>query len=602
MDYIKEIAALIRLDGAEDSEIQAALTPAAESAFGDYSLPCFKFSRALRKSPAEIASSLKNSLSDLPAFIEKAEAAGGYLNFTLDRAFFVKDTLEEIFEKGADFGASDEGRGKTVCIDFSSINIAKPFHIGHLGTTVIGAALYRVFKKLGYNVVGINHLGDFGTQFGKLIVAYKLWGDKSDIERRGLRALVDIYVRFHKEEESDPKLTDEAREWFLKIERGDAEAVGLFNFFKSITLEEVKKTYVTLGVHFDSYAGESFYNDKMRPVIDELKEKNLLKISGGASIVDLSEYGMPPCLILRSDGASLYATRDLATIFYRKKTYNFDKCLYVVAYQQNLHFKQVFKVVELMGYGFHKDLIHVAYGMVSLEEGAMSTRKGNMVYLSDVLDKASEKAYNIISEKSPGLKDKKEVAEAVGVGAVIFSALINNRIKDNVFSYEKILNFDGETGPYLQYTYARCNSISEKAGIDICYSKNRGIEAREILENNSEKSGIEACKISENESEKSGEKYGIEASYLTDDAAYGLVKILRRYPEVLKAAKDNYEPSYVTRYLIDTAQAFNRFYIADRVLDADKGLRAARAALTKSVMSVLKNGFEIIGIKPVDHM
>ncbi|MDR3263512.1 MAG: arginine--tRNA ligase [Clostridiales bacterium] len=563
MDYIKEIAEFIKIDGVEQGEIIAAVVPAAESAFGDYSLPCFKFSKVLKKSPNLIAAELKESLSaSKPDFIEKIDAVGGYLNFTLDRMLFVKATLTDIIARGADYGSSDEGSGKTVCIDFSSINIAKPFHIGHLGTTVIGAALYRIFKKLGYNVVGINHLGDFGTQFGKLIVAYKLWGDKTDIEKNGLKSLVDIYVRFHKEEEDKPELTARAREWFLRIEKGDAEATELFNFFKAITMKEVDKTYERLGVHFDSYAGESFYNDKMQPVIDELKAKNLLEISDGASIVDLSPYDMPPCLILRSDGASLYATRDLATIFYRKKTYDFDKCLYVVAYQQNLHFKQVFKVIELLGHEYYKDLIHVAYGMVSLEEGAMSTRKGNMVYLSDVLDKASEKSLAIIGEKSPDLKNPRETAEAVGVGAVIFGALINNRIKDNVFSYEKILNFDGETGPYLQYTYARCNSILEKAG-------------------------------------KIGDA---DMSSIAGDEAYELVKLLKRYPEVLKSAKENYEPSFVTRYLIDTAQAYNKFYFEYRILNEKQEVKNARVMLTKAAAGILKDGFGIIGIKAVEHM
>jgi arginyl-tRNA synthetase len=441
-----------------------------------------------------------------------------------------------------------------------------------LGTTVIGAALYRIYKKLGYDTVGINHLGDFGTQFGKLIAAYKLWGKKEAIEKDGLKALVDIYVRFHKEEENNPKLTTEAREWFLKIEKGDAEALRLFNFFKDITMKEVEKTYVRLGVSFDSYAGESFYNDKMQPVIDELREKKLLKISDGAAIVDLSEYDMPPCLILRSDGASLYATRDLATILYRKKTYDFYKCLYVVAYQQNLHFKQVFKVIELMGREYYKDLVHVAYGMVSLEDGAMSTRKGNMVYLSDVLDKAKEKSLKIIREKSPDLESPEETAEAVGVGAVIFGALINNRIKDNVFSYDKILNFDGETGPYLQYTYARCVSIVEKAG-------NPPSRFEEECGTNS-----------------------LDLFSVTGDEAYELVKLMAKYPEVIKNAKEYYEPSYVTRFLVDTAQSFNRFYIANRILDENPRVRAVRVYLTKAVMEVMKNGFELIGIKTVNHM
>ncbi|MDR1940199.1 MAG: arginine--tRNA ligase [Clostridiales bacterium] len=581
MNYINEIAKLIKIQGVEPCDIESSLTTAADSSFGDYSLPCFKFSKALRQAPNAIAARIADGIeSAKPDFLESVEAVGGYVNFSLDKKLFSTLTLGEIFQRAGEYGNSDEGAGKTVCIDFSSINIAKPFHIGHLGTTVIGAALYRIFKKLGYNAVGINHLGDFGTQFGKLIVAYKLWGDADDIKKRGLKALVDIYVRFHKEEEQDAGLTARAREWFLKIERGQEEAVALFNFFKEVTMKEVEQTYRRLGVTFDSYAGESFYNDKMQPVIDELKQKDLLKLSDGASIVDLSRFDMPPCLILRSDGASLYATRDLATIFYRKKTYDFDKCLYVVAYQQNLHFKQVFKVIELLGYEYHKDLIHVAYGMVSLEDGAMATRKGNMVYLSDVLDRAAQKSLAIIREKSPDLKDAEAVAEAVGVSAVIFSALINNRIKDNVFTYEKILNFDGETGPYLQYTCARCHSIIEKA---------LGAFAADGSQAALYPSLAEALKSA-------------DADALTAPDAYEVIKLLGKYPDVIRAAKENYEPSLVTRHLIDIAQSYNKFYFDNRILDERSGVKNARVAITAAVKEVLKNGFEVLGLRVVERM
>ena len=573
MNYAEEISKLIKINGVADGDIRASVSEPPDISYGDYSLPCFKFAKALRKSPNDIASDIRAGLLDAkPEWLERVDCVGGYLNFTLDRAFYAADVLNEIIVKGKSYGSSGEGIGKTVCIDFSSINIAKPFHIGHLGTTVIGAALYRVFKKLGYDVVGINHLGDYGTQFGKLIVAYKLWGGGVDLEKNGLSALVEIYVRFHREEEKNPKLSDEAREWFLKIEKGDAEAIRLFKFFKDLTMKEVEKVYKRLGVVFDSYAGESFYNDKMRPVVDALESKNLLKTSDGASIVDLSEYGMPPCIILRRDGASLYATRDLATILYRKKTYDFYKCLYVVATQQNLHFRQIFKVIELMGLEYHRDLEHVAYGMVSLEDGAMSTRAGNVVYLSDVLDKAREKALAIILEKSPDLKDAEKTAEAVGVGAVIFSALINNRIKDNVFSFGKILNFDGETGPYLQYTLARCRSVLEKAGTP-SRAKAKKIDAKDLTD-----AGI------------------------TGGAGYGLIRLLADFPGVIKAAKENYEPSLITRRLIDIAQAYNKFYYDNRILEADAAKRRPRVALTRAVSDVLKIGFEIIGIPVVEQM
>lgn len=379
----------------------------------------------------------------------------------------VSAAVREILEKGEDYGRSNVGAGKTVCIDYSSINIAKPFHIGHLSTTVIGSSLYKIFNFLGYRSVGINHLGDYGTQFGKLIVAYKRWGDRETVERENIREMLRLYVHFHEEAEKDPALDEEARHWFKRIEDKDPEALELFEWFKELTLKEVAKVYELLGVTFDSYAGESFYNDKMQPVLDELESKGLLTVSEGAKVVDLEAYGMPPCLLVKADGATLYATRDIAAAFYRKKTYDFDQCLYVVAYQQNLHFKQFFKVIELMGYEWAKDLKHVAFGMVSMEGGSMSTRKGKVIFLEEVLSRCIEKALAIITEKNPSLKDKESIAKDVGVGAVIFSTLSANRIKDITFSYDRVLNFEGETGPYVQYTYARCNSVMGKADFEI---------------------------------------------------------------------------------------------------------------------------------------
>lgn len=380
MDYKKEIAKLIQIDGVCAEEIEALITIPKEAEKGDYCLPCFRFSKLLKKPPMAIADELASSIS-ADGLIRSVESVAGYLNFKLDKNLYNRQVLEKVLSEGEAFGSSDMGKGKTVCLDYSSINIAKPFHIGHLSTTVIGAALYRLYKFLGYNAVGINHLGDWGTQFGKLIVAYKLWGDKKDIEKRGVSALLEIYVRFHKEAEADNSLNEQARHWFKKIEDGDAEATELFVWFKDITLKEVSKTYKRLRIDFDSYNGESFYNDKMQPVIDELNQKGLLKDSEGAKVVSLDEFNMPPCLIVKADGATLYATRDLAAAFYRKKTYDFYKCLYVVAYQQNLHFRQWFKVVELMGYDWYKDLEHIAFGMVSMEDGgAIKTQKGKSFF------------------------------------------------------------------------------------------------------------------------------------------------------------------------------------------------------------------------------
>ena len=439
MDYKYQIAKNINIEGFSTEDIQSFIEVPPTKEVGDYALPCFKFSKALRKAPPLIAKELSESFP-LGCGISSCEAVGGYLNFRLDRSGFVKDLLDKVLGEGEDYGASTIGNGKTVCIDYSSINIAKPFHIGHLSTTVIGAALYRIYKFLGYNVVGINHLGDYGTQFGKLIYAYKTWGDPAVVEAEGLKELTRLYVKYHEEAENDPSLDDQARAYFKQIEDGEEEALRLFNYFKDITLKEIDKIYKMLDVTFDSYAGESFYNDKMTPVVEELKEKGLLVESQGAQVVDLSDYDMPPCIILRSDGASLYATRDMAAAFYRKNTYDFDKCLYVVAYQQNLHFQQFFKVLELLGKPWAKDMVHVAYGMVSLESGSMSTRKGKVVLLEDVLNRCIEKATEIINEKNPNLEGKEETARLVGVGAAVFGMLYNNKIKDVVFSYDKVRN------------------------------------------------------------------------------------------------------------------------------------------------------------------
>ena len=441
MDYKNYIANLIHVDGVSYQEIYDAIALPPNTEMGDYALPCFKFAKALRKSPVMIAEDLRISImADVTLMSDKVisevSAVNGYLNFKINKDGFVRATLDKIMSEKDAFGSSAEGAGKTICIDYSSINIAKPFHIGHLSTTVLGGALYRIFNFLGYKAVGINHLGDYGTQFGKLISAYKRWGDKETIEKGGIRALNELYVKFHQEAEMHPEYDDEARAYFKKIEQGDEECQALFHWFKELTLKDVQKIYDMLDIHFDSYAGESFYSDKMQPVVDELREKSLLIESRGAQVVDLEEYGMSPCIILKSDGSSLYATRDMAAAMYRKNTYDFDKCLYVVAYQQNLHFKQFFKVLELMGKEWSKDLVHVAYGMVSLEEGTMSTRKGNVVFLEDVIKKCIEKAYTILVEKNPDLENKEDVAQKVGVGAVIFGALYNSKIKDIVFSYD----------------------------------------------------------------------------------------------------------------------------------------------------------------------
>ena len=558
MDYKKHIAQKIAAEGLSAEDIYAAIALPPNSEMGDYALPCFKFAKVLRKSPALIAQDIA---ANYPAdeVIERAEAVNGYVNFTVNKSALALETIDEVLAKGERYGSSDEGAGKTICIDYSSVNIAKPFHIGHLSTTAIGGALYKIFNFLGYKAVGINHLGDYGTQFGKLICAYKRWGNREEVQTGGIHAINDLYVRFNSE--ATEEMEHEAREYFRLIESGDKEANELFDWFKDLTLEYVKGIYKKLNVTFDSYAGERFYTDKMGPVIDELREKGLLKESNGAQIVDLEPYGMPPCLILRSDGASLYATRDLAAAIYRKNTYDFYKCLYVVAYQQNLHFKQFFKVLELMGKEWAKDLVHVAYGMVSLEDGAMSTRKGKVVWLEDVIRKCEEKAYAIISEKNPELENKEDVAEKVGVGAVIFGALYNSKIKDIVFSYDKVLSFEGETSVYVQYTCARANSVLEKGGVPGEY------------------------KISE---------------LLPQEAE--VVKAISAFPQAVKDAAEKYEPSIVARFAVDLAQKFNKFYFDCKILTAEGDKKDFRLALTAAALTALKNALALLGIGVPEKM
>lgn len=566
----QEIAALLSIEGVDSVEAASYVVVPQDTTLGDYALPCFRFAKALRKPPVVIAQEIAAELNTKAHPFKKIEAVNGYLNFTLDRNAEAGKILSEVISKGVNYGESEEGKGKTICIDYSSINIAKPFHIGHLSTTVIGGALYKMYKKLGYNAVGINHLGDWGTQFGKLIVAYKLWGDTIDIEKEGMLALTKIYVKFHEEAEKDPTLDDKARYWFKQIEDGNEEALALFNMFKELTLKEVGKVYDRLDIVFDSYNGEAFYNDKMAPVLDELRAQNLVTISEGAEIVDLSEYNMTPCLLVKADGATLYATRDLAAAFYRKNTYDFYKCLYVVAYQQNLHFKQVFKVIELMGKEWYKDLVHVPFGMVSLEDGTMSTRKGKVVWLKDVLDKAVEKSYTIINEKNANLKNKEEVAEKVGVGAVIFFALSNNRIKDITFSYDKVLTFDGETGPYVQYTNARARSILRKAGA-LVEELGKPFDSEEL----------------EGLSGKEGEE---------------LISLIGRFSATISDAVAKYEPSIVTRYVIDVAKSFNRYYLNNRILNAEEKYILPRLALVYATHVVIEEALRLLGIKAPEEM
>lgn len=542
-------------------EIAGMLETPPNPEMGDFAFPCFKLAKALRKAPPLIAGELAAAV-ELPQGVEKAAPTGAYVNFTLDRAAQARAVLERIDREGSRYGGSDVGGGRNVCIDYSSVNIAKPLHIGHLPSTVIGNALYRIYNHMGYRSVGINHLGDWGTQFGKMIYAYKAWGDRETIERGGVDELVKLYVRFHQEAEGNETLNEAARAWFKKIEDNDPEAMALFNWFKEITLTEVQKVFDLMGIRFDSYAGESFYNDKMDRVVDELKAKGLLKLDQGAQIVDLSEYKMPPCIILRSDGATLYATRDIAAALYRKDTYDFAKCLYVVAYQQDLHFRQWFKVVELLGYDWAKDLKHVAFGMVSGTEGAFSTRKGNMVKLRDVLQAAIDKTGAIMAEKSPNLENRDEIAREVGVGALVWNSLYNGRIKDVVFDWDTVLNFDGETGPYAQYTHARACSVLRKA-------------------------------------QPGGE---IDYGALTDAESRGLIAALAAFPDAVAEAMEKNEPYLVSRAVMAICQTFNRFYYERRIMADEANVRNARLKLTDAARRVIAIGLDLVGLKAPERM
>ena len=569
MDFKAQIAqALAPLTQWSEADLIAALEVPQETRMGDFAFPCFRLAKTLRKAPPAIAADLCAQIQK-PAAVERVEAVSGYVNFFIDKLAWAQSVLGSVATAGEGYGASAEGRGKTILIDYSSINIAKPFAHHHLTTTALGHALYRIYQNLGYKVVGINHLGDWGTQFGKQIVAYKRWGNREDVRTGGIRELVRLYVKFHDEAEKDPALDDEARAWFKKIEDGDEEALELFNWFKELTISEVQQVYDLLGIRFDSYNGEAFFSDKMEPVVEELQAKGLLKESEGAQIVDLEPCKMPPFMIKKRDGTSLYATRDLAAALWRKREYDFAQCLYVVAYQQNLHFNQLFKVLEMMGHEWAKDMKHVNFGMVSMAEGAMSTRQGRVIWLEDVLKAAVDKALDIIKEKSPDLADKETVARQVGIGAVVFSVLCNNRIKDIVFSWESVLNFDGETAPYLQYTHARCNSVIRKAA-----------------EREAPISTVGAA----------------DYNVLASDEAQAVIKELANFPDAVQEAAARYEPMLISRCIIEVAKAFNKFYYEHRILDGSEAEIRAKLALADAVRLVLKRGLYLLGIEAPNQM
>ena len=552
-----------QIEGMSKEDISATIEIPPKPEMGDFAFPCFRLAKTMHKAPNMIAADIKEAIGDVD-YLDKIEVKGAYLNFFVKTEVFVKSMIEAA--NSENFGGSDIGEGKNICLDYSSPNVAKNFHVGHLRTTIIGNSLYKIFSKLGYNAIRINHLGDWGTQFGKLIVAYKAWGSKEAVEKDGISELMKLYVKFHEEADKNPELVDEARAWFAKMEQGDEEALSIWQWFKDISLVEYKRTYDLLGVDFDYYLGESFYRDKCQEVVDKITEAGLLKESEGAMIVDLSEYDMAPCIITKKDGSSIYATRDLAAIFYRKKTYNFCKCLYVTGQEQKLHFAQVFKVVELLGNEWAKDqLVHIPYGLVSLEGAKLSTRNGNIIYAEDILHDAIEKSLEIITEKSPNLENKEEVAKMVGVGSVLFNDLYNQRIKDVSFSWDKVLNFDGETGPYVQYTHARCSSV---------------------------------VRLAEN-FDPSNE---VDFSVITEPDAIFLLKEINRFPKVVLDAADKYEPSIVARFAVDVAQAFNKFYNSTRINVPEENVKNARVMLTYLTKKTLSDALELLGIQAPEAM
>lgn len=559
----KQISKTIEINA---KELEGYIETPKDSKNGDYAFPCFRLAKELRKAPPAIANEIKEKLEPVEE-IEKVEVAGGYLNFFINKSTLAKEVLGEI-SKTEQYGKSMVGEGKNIVIDYSAPNIAKPFHIGHLRSTVIGGALYNIYKYLGYNVTGVNHLGDYGTQFGKLIEGYKMWGEEYDIEKDPINELTKIYIRINEACKNDEQILENCRNNFKKLEDGDSYCVEIWKKFRELSLQEFQKVYDLLGSKFDSWNGESFYSDKMPEVIDLLQKTGKLVESQGAKIIDLEDKGInTPCIIEKSNGSTTYATRDLAAILYRARTYDFDKALYVTSYEQVLHFKQVFEVAKLLGLDekYTNGLEHVSFGMVLLPEGKMSTREGNIIKLEELLNEAISRAKEIIEQKNPDLENKEEVAKKVGIGAVIFNDMSASRIKDEVFDWNTILNFQGETGPYIQYTYVRTKSVLEKAG----YLPK-----------------IENVKIDN----------------LSDEYSMAILKLIYNFEDILIQVTDKNEPSMLARYLIELAKAYSSFYNENKIIVDDKDVQDARVYLTYAVSQVLKQGANLLGIEMPEKM
>lgn len=572
IDFKKEIAEIIakNLEGLTEDEIKSMIEIPQDQSMGDYAFPCFRLAKTMRKAPNLIAAELAEKLQGEKLFSE-VSPVNAYVNMFVSREEMMKSTVSEVLEEKENFGRSDIGGNKKVIVEFSSPNIAKPFHIGHIRSTVIGNSLSKIYDALGYDVFKINHLGDYGTQFGKMICAYRRWGNREHVINSPIKTLLGYYTKFHVEVEEHPELEDEARAIFTKLEQGSKEEVELWQWFREESLKEFQRVYDMLGIEFDSYNGESFYSDKMPRFEKELSDKGLLQESKGAQVVDLEEYKLGTALIKKSDGSSLYITRDIAAAVYRKENYDFYKNIYVVATQQNLHFQQLFKILELMGYDWANQCVHVPFGMVRLEEGTMSTRHGRVVFLEDVLNGAIEKTREIIEEKNPNIENLEEITSQVGIGAVVFNELSNNRIKDYTFKWDQILNFDGETGPYVQYTHARCASLLRKAGEDIVA--------------------------------KAQDPKNVDFALLAkSDSAYELTKLIYAFPGVVEQAGEKYEPSIITRHIIDIAQCFNKFYHDEHIIVDDEVEKTSKIALVIATKRVIATGIGLLGMKAPERM
>ena len=568
INFKEQIAeGLARETGLDANELFYKIETPPDRKMGDYAFPTFMLAKTMRKNPAVIAQELKEKLSDVEGVREIA-VAGPYLNFFIDTTALAENVLKAVLEEGDRFGSSDIGKGKTTIVEYSSPNIAKPFHIGHIRTTIIGDSIKRIYKHLGYNVEAINHLGDYGTQFGMMIEAYKRWGDDDVIEKNPIPELVKLYVRINQEAETNKELLDNSREWFRKLESGDEEAVALWQWFRDLSLDEFKRVYDMLDVEFDSYRGESYYSDLMLKAVDEIKAKGLLVEDQGAQIINLDKYNLPPAIIIKSDGSTIYLTRDIATAIFRKDTYDFYKNIYVVGSQQNLHFQQLKAILKEMGYDWADDCIHVPFGMVSLPEGTLSTRRGKVVYLEDVLNRATEKVDDILREREEKngytMENREELARQVGIGAVKFQELFNQRIKDYVVDWDRTLSFDGETGPYVQYTHARMHSLLEKGAFDPAKS--------------------------------------VDVKALTLDDEKELLQQLYGFNQVIVDSHEKYEPYLVTRYITECAKTFNKYYTNTPILVEDDDIKNARLLLVYGVKNMIKIGLNLLGIEAPNKM